>query len=577
MKLTTKFFTLLILITSVYGQTEITKEKLDSLYNRFLHAHNVTNIKFPSPSVAEEVTIKCGFGLNAEVRHYFDQFTTEQQYALNKVMSRLDLQKSIVSKSGKFRIHYDETGNNVPSYIENLSALENAQLVADAFDSSYNFEVGYLKYPEPPTDNGMGGDDLFDVYIKEYAGSYYAETFTESTLGNNTWTAYICVDNNYTEKNMNGEYKYFTQGINAARVTAAHEFHHAIQIGNYGLKINNLYFHELTSTSMEEFVFDSVNDYYNYISDFFYQPAVSFSKFSNGNAIYGQGIWNIFLHEKYGEAAFQMIKRQWELFRQTTALEAINTSLSENQISFKQALNEFGVWCYLTGYRKSIETESTSFSEGKSYPILKPNYSTIFSAPEDNYQITTKPMANNFIRVFSDNGTYLDTIVAVITNADFSSGVSLPNNDYSFNLEIFNYKADGTENIASNYYSKIVTSNNDFYLQSTIFNNKLGKGGESPVKTADFVFPNPFRYSKQNNIYIPVEYNVDMLASFYIYSVDMNLVYSSDGKIQTLFDKFVLSWDGLDKDDKKLPTGVYIYITNSDDKLKKGKLVIYND
>jgi hypothetical protein len=68
-----------------------------------------------------------------------------------------------------------------------------------------------------------------------------------------------------------------------------------------------------------------------------------------------------------------------------------------------------------------------------------------------------------------------------------------------------------------------------------------------------------------------------MLASLNIYSVDMNLVYSTSGKIQTLFDKFVLSWDGLDNNQKKLPTGVYIYISNSDDKLKKGKLVIYND
>ncbi len=576
MKLTLKLFALLVLVVSVYGQTEIAKEKLDSLYNRFLQAHNVTNIKLPSPSTAEEGTVKCGFGLNAEVKYYFNHFTQEQQFVLQKVMSRPDLQTSIVSKSGKFRIHYDETGTNKPAYEPTLSALENAQLVADAFDSSYNFEVGYLKYPEPPTDNGMGDDNLFDVYIVEYSGSYYAETYTETSLGNNLYTAYIKIENDFNDKYNNGKYKYTTQGINGARVTAAHEFHHAIQVGNYGFKKEDLYFHELTSTSMEEFVFDSINDYYGYLSDFFYKPACSFTKFTEGNAIYGQALWNIYLFEKYGALAYDMIKRQWELFRQSSALEAINMSLSENQVSFKQALNEFGVWCYLTNYRKSIQTEGYSFSEGKNYPVLKPSASRIFSGTDSSYALSTKPMANNFIRVLSNNGTYIDTIIAIVTNADFSNGLSSPNSDFAFILNVYNYEAAGSQKITNNYYAKLTTTN-DFYKLATIFNNQVNPGENSTIVSAEHVFPNPFRYSKQSKIYIPVEYNTDMFASFNIYSVDMNLVYSSDGKIQTLFDKFVLSWDGFDNNHKKLPTGVYIYISNSDDKLKKGKLVIYND
>ena len=65
---------------------------------------------------------------------------------------------------------------------------------------------------------------------------------------------------------------FLTKGINAARVTVAHEFHHAIQLGNYSYRDSDLFFYELTSTSMEEFVFNSVNDYYNYLTDYFYFP-----------------------------------------------------------------------------------------------------------------------------------------------------------------------------------------------------------------------------------------------------------------------------------------------------------------
>ncbi len=571
MKVKTKFFAVLLLITSGYPQTEITKDKLDSLYNKFLQLRNVENIKLVSPSLAEDnVDRKCGFGLAADVRYYFNQFTQAQQNVLSKIMDRPDLQTSLVSKSGKFRIHYDETGTNKPAYVGNFSAAENAQLVADAFDSSYSFEVGYLKYPAPPADNKMGGDDLYDVYVCNYYG--YGETEMENNIGNNLFTSFIRFDNNFSPED-----KVVSYGVDGLLVTAAHEFHHAIQVGCYAYKGNEKYFHELTSTSMEEFVFDSVNDYYNYLSDFFYNPAISFSKFTYGNAIYGQCIWNIFLFEKYGTTAFNMFKRQWELYNQATALEAINTSLSENQISFKQALNEFGVWCYLTGYRKSPDTEGYSFSEGKNYPLLKPNFSTEFSSPEDNYQITTKPMANNYVKILSDNGVYMDTIVAIITNGDLYSGLTSPNSDFQYNLDIYNYEASGSVHIANNYYCKLTTPNDDYYLQSEIFNNKLAHDDTTIFTTADFIFPNPFRYSKQGSIYFPVEYNEDKIANLYIYSVDMNLVYSKTEKIQTQYDKFVLSWDGLDNNEKKLPTGVYIYISNSADKLKKGKLVIYND
>ena len=42
-------------------------------------------------------------------------------------------------------------------------------------------------------------------------------------------------------------------------------------------------------------------------------------------------------------------------------------------------------------------------------------------------------------------------------------------------------------------------------------------------------------------------------------------------------EKIVVQWDALNSDGDKLPTGVYIYVTDSDDSIAKGKLVIYND
>jgi len=53
----------------------------------------------------------------------------------------------------------------------------------------------------------------------------YGQTTSENNVGLSRWTSYIEIDNDFIG--------FYTIGINAARVTAAHEFHHAIQMGNY--------------------------------------------------------------------------------------------------------------------------------------------------------------------------------------------------------------------------------------------------------------------------------------------------------------------------------------------------------
>ncbi len=180
--------------------------------------------------------------------------------------------------------------------------------VAIAADSAYNFEVNYLKYPPPPGDNGDGGDNLYDIYITTAEGSY-GFTQPETSLGNHKYTSYMEI--HYSFKN------FYTEGLNAVRVTVAHEFHHAIQVGNYtGDKYDvDGFFYEMTSTSMEEFVYNSVNDYYAYMKSYFNNPNRVFNSFrSQSNDGYDLAVWNIFLKDKFG---YDIIKKQWELFANT--------------------------------------------------------------------------------------------------------------------------------------------------------------------------------------------------------------------------------------------------------------------
>jgi hypothetical protein len=56
----------------------------------------------------------------------------------------------------------------------------------------------------------------------------------------------------------------------------------------------------------------------------------------------------------------------------------------------------------------------------------------------------------------------------------------------------------------------------------------------------------------------------------------MDLVYESRKSILAS-DKIVVQWNARDNNGNKLPTGVYIYATDSDNNVVTGKIIIYND
>ena len=80
------------------------------------------------------------------------------------------------------------------------------------------------------------------------------------------------MDNDYQEG------YYFVNDLDALRVTAAHEFNHAIQL-SYGVHWDDqnpidLYFIEMTSTWVEDVVYNDINRYLEYLP-------ILFENFSN--------------------------------------------------------------------------------------------------------------------------------------------------------------------------------------------------------------------------------------------------------------------------------------------------------
>lgn len=560
-------FVLVILNISTSFTQNLSKSELDSVYVKFLQLRAPELLKPTDvPVKLTKEDRKCGFGIVSQVRLNLNNFTPEQQSVLKVLLQRPTKQTSMVSPSRRFRIHYDSTGAEVPNYDPSMTVEENVMQVALALDSSYNFEVIELGYPAPPPDNGAGGDDLYDFYITSALGAY-GFTDPEIHLGDEKYTSFIEIHYNFQGPG------FATHGLNAMRVTVAHELHHAIQMGNYILRSDDVYFYELTSTSMEEFVYDDVNDYYQYMVSYFRRPDRAFPL----NSGYNLALWNIYLKENFG---FDIIKEQWELMPNQRAISAINNSITNSGSIFPFELNKFGIWTYFTNYKA---VPGLYFEEAANYPLITPTSTIQFTAPSELVQMNASPTANNFVKFFvSSIG---DTLFAIVTNGDAISAASNPSQFFNFDYTLFSDASSGVRNLTDNYSSTFSVENSSFWSVSEILNDQVVRQDTSVVTPTGGIsnaYPNPFRYSRSyltgSLIFIPLDFNIGETADFNVYTSGLQLVKDEAKNIQNIpGDRRGISWNGFDNDNQKLASGVYIYVIKRGDDVEKGKIVIFNE
>ena len=322
-----------------------------------------------------------------------------------KRQQRPILETSIVSPNGFFRVHYDLSGINALSY--------NLELLLQALDSAYSFEINYLGFPTPPTDGSEGGDGKYDIYVQNLSGLYGYTQF-ENKVAESSWTSFMVIDNDYVG--------YYSTGIDGAKVTVAHEFHHAIQGGSYApvgsnspFRGSDVYYYEITSTSMEEFVQDNVNDYYAYMSTYFQHPENAMPN----NDGYNLAIWNIFLQKRFG---FDILKNQWELIPTTQAIKAIALSLNDIGSTLGNELNKFGIWTYFTNSRNYFPT--LYFEEASEYPLLSTTAEMNFNLSTQTYNMSVNPCANYFLKL--NLLPTSDIFYTIVTNSDYQKAIDDP-------------------------------------------------------------------------------------------------------------------------------------------------------
>jgi hypothetical protein len=293
-----------------------------------------------------------------EIVVQWDYLSNETQQAFREAFSRWPTTFTYDSPSGFFKLHYDTSGTNqVPSADDDFSGVPDfVEKCAAYCDTTLDTHL-LLGFIPPPSDGGLGGDERYDIYFENMG--YYGYTVPEGP-GPEPWNdyySYLVLHHNFLGFPPNNDPEGDQYG--AAKVTAAHEFHHAVQFA-YDLN-EGLWFMELDAVCMEDIVFDRSDDNYNYLNSFFNSPQKSLME--NSSHMYSCFIWGLYLAQKFDTSLLVAI---WEGARYDNVFDVLSDTL-QGRYGWTQdsAFADFSTWNFCTG----IRDDGQHHEEASYYPL----------------------------------------------------------------------------------------------------------------------------------------------------------------------------------------------------------------
>jgi len=514
-----------------------------------------------------------------------------------------------------FLIHYATTGDDacyqpnidispadgVPDYIN---------MVADIFEYVWVQEVDNMGFTEPLIDNGRGGDDRLDVYLSNLGPGFYGFTVADpDSTHTYQMPGFIEMDNDFSGTPYDDS---LGSVLNAARVTAAHEFFHAVQYAYDETEFDydnindpNSYkpwWLEASSTWMEDMVYDNVNDYLNYLPFFLSVPEVGLGTFTYfGQAAlhpYGACVWPIYLSEKYGA---DIIKNIWEGCAAVPGynLPAVTDVLLRNQSSsFEKGFLEFAVWN--TKIADFADPDS-SYSEGAMFPYIEPSemVGNLSNSPTPIGLVATPPqhLGVNYIVIGTrseEGGIGIDFDGADLTDAGWNVAIVGHRQGYSpwHDLDVDPRTGLGSGELRGwDYYwdavlvitvAGIIPYYDSYdYSGAVWFDPSLvGVAADNELKLIS-VFPAPFVIDDQVREAI-IRYSLDERydprdVSIWIFNLAGEQVRELDEINTDIGIQDGASWDGRNDDNEYVASGIYIVHMEGGGKSSSMKIAVVNN
>ncbi|MCH7877695.1 MAG: hypothetical protein IH914_00065 [candidate division Zixibacteria bacterium] len=385
-----------------------------------------------------ERAYKCGSAVALQYRAIEHELSPSLRREAARALARPSLPFYYDSPGGNFRIHYATSGVDAAlnAGIDNIGPLgatgadgvpDYVNAVAEIFDSVRTRILGdtlsgNFGYPVPPPDTIFNfvadTNGLYDIYMPNLNGSFFGITFSETQVPNyfipgnpfSSFTSYIQIDNDYVEPSYSAVNDYLARPLDAVRVTAAHEYFHAIHFGidafEFGGNPNRFYWYEMSAVSMEELIYDGINDYYAYLYNtfnptLFRQPHRSLQTFSfvgpDADFAYAYGVFAMFLNDEFGPnlqlGIWRGCGRQGPDF-----LRAIDSALiahTSGEYDFSKAFQEFAIRMAFTGSKAKFAPPGRKLDEAEFFPEItdttRPDVNPDTTAPSPTVH-TTYPL-----------------------------------------------------------------------------------------------------------------------------------------------------------------------------------------
>jgi hypothetical protein len=505
----------------------------------------------PAPGEPE----KCGLHIISAGLQHRQELTAAGRLALQQSLTRPDMEAELVA--GNFRIHYDTTTFNTPALLspQHTRLAGTARAYADSVASmmSYvlNLETETLGYATPPTDGTLGGGPEYDIYIEDL-GQVYGYTTPDGAVDpGKTSTSFIEIDNDFIFVTPDSN-----KGLPALRVTLAHEFHHAIQMGCYGYWTSDVYFHEMTSTWMEDVAYTNVNDYYNYVSNtwsysHFLAPDKAFA--SNDFTMYSRAIWCHYMAKRFGDNA---VRRTWEEMRTLRPIPAMDRVLHQYYAtSFSVAFGEWAIWNFFTGGRAN---PALYYPEGAYYGTMVPQPAA-FDPPLTSR--TVEGALDDFATRYHEIDRQGDNVVLIIssTNLNGWAGGGIPRDEYTMRLSSRTGETNFTP-VGNGVSVQLAVTSPLFWQTAAVYHLQPMTGVGIILPGEGQPFPQPFVNNGLQTLTIPIEAQQAVRVTVTILNAGMDLVTHTDvlswpfGKLQAV------SWDGLTNRGARASSGIYWYV-----------------
>jgi hypothetical protein len=221
----------------------------------------------------------------------------------------------------------------------------------------WRYEVGTLGYRPPPSDGRRGGDGRYDVYLKElFSQGLYGLSVPErpSRSHARVYSGYLVLDNDFARRQFGND------PIKTARVTAAHEFFHAIQFG-YDVAEDH-WLMESTATWMEEQFADGSNDNRQYLSaGQLAHPNAPLDTFTaSGFQQYGNWPFFEYLSERLGRG---IVRSVWNQAAQAPGGHQFSAHAVRNAVR-----SHGGLTALFAGYAAGNLDPAHAYQEGAAFP-----------------------------------------------------------------------------------------------------------------------------------------------------------------------------------------------------------------